>query len=143
MPSLLTKYAGSDWLKIKGYGENISPLGILVADLLGHVYRGIYHVADFAPHALEKTNWTHKHVIELAMPNISIATIDGNSLTEIVVLAHDLKLRVALKPRNFQYITLVFSERNGPEDSLMEGCPSMEDHIKHIRKFYEVKETEN
>jgi len=56
------KYAGADWL-IKSYPDlNPSPLGLKVADILGMVWNGLYHLDS---RIIKKTNWEDPYCISV------------------------------------------------------------------------------
>ncbi len=50
-------YAGSDWIKKSLKITKMSPIGEAVADLLGEVYQGIYHLET---RSLRKVDWEHE-----------------------------------------------------------------------------------
>ena len=50
------------------------------------------------------------------------------------VLAHDNLLRVEINPRANRWLSLVFHKRRGRTGRIFERMPTMEDHIKSIRK---------
>ncbi len=123
------KYSGSDWLK-NSYSEKIfSSFGIEVADLLGQVWRGIYHMPASS---LRKVNWSHPDFVEINIDK-TLATFDYSNLTELIVLCHDRMIRLEINPLNFRYLKIYFHKRKTREGDICRKMPTIEDHIKEIR----------
>lgn len=124
-------YAGSDWVA-KNYKGTMSPLGITVADLLGDMYQGIYHIAS--GRAFDKVKWSDPDIIVVILPSHAsqMANHDFNHLTRLVVLTHDRCLRVSIEPHGFRYLRLMFHPRNRGNDICRE-IPTLEDHVAKIR----------
>lgn len=88
------KYAGADWLS-KSYPElKPSPLGLSVADMLGMVWNGLYHLD---PRIIKKTNWADSYCISVLIRQ-SLSTADWENLTELVILCHDFAVRMDIAP---------------------------------------------
>lgn len=130
----MPKYAGSDWIK-RNFKVQMSPLGEKVADLLGDLYLGIYHVDD---KALKKVEWSNPHRMEFVLGWVELATTDCDELTRLVILCHDRLVRCSIRPRSFKYICLTFSERINRDGHFYERHPTIEQAIKHTRAMYEV-----
>jgi len=130
----VTKYAGSDWLKkqTKSIPE-VSELGANVADILGQVFQGIYHLDNTT---LYKTNWADTHMIEVLIRN-ELATFDFSHLTYLMVLCFDQDIRLAINPCNMQFIKLQFTQRTpeGPEKHMFERIPTLEKSIIQARHY--------
>ena len=124
-------YAGAGWLK-NNITNDVSPLGEKVADLLGDVWLGIYHLDD---NALKRGNWNSNHHIKLSFRG-SLATVDGSRLTRLVVLCHDRMLRLDISAATHGYLALMFHQRKAREGGLMYRCPTMETQMDLIRKHY-------
>ena len=128
-------YAGHDWVegncKVK-----CSLLGKAVADLLGDVFRGIYHLSY---RAIERCDWTDEQCICITLDN-HMATWDGNDLTKLVVLAHDRLIRVDMKGIGPGYIRYWFHQRKSRTGSTYERMPTIEDHVKLIHGHYGVQD---
>lgn len=133
------KHAGAGWLrthlKYKGK-ENISPLGEKVADLLGDVFVGIYHLDG---QLLLKTNWQDEYCLEVEIGQM-LSTYDNPTLTWLVVLAHDRMLRVGITSRYRGRLILTFHQRAKRDGSLSERMPSMEQHLQYIRRYHPTPE---
>jgi hypothetical protein len=115
------RHAGADWLQSnldsahrlskEGRGQRnfpqltVSPLGRCVADILGLVFGGLYHLPN---NVTENKGWAHPSCIVLPLER-ELATIDFSHLWPIVALCQRCGIRVAIKPKNFKAMTLVFS----------------------------------
>ena len=126
------KYAGAEWLEpqLTKNGIEMSDLGRDVADLLGDLSRGIYHIEQH----LDSADWSNTRWIEIRLPG-QLATFDGDVLTVLVVLCHDKAIRCEINPRSNSYLTLRFHQR-AREGSMFERHPTLEDHVKKIREHY-------
>src|SRR5688572_33483899 len=100
----MTKHSGADWIKAqlpyinkdrKGIPANpnaeMSPLGEAVANLLGELFYGIYHLDH---KALYKVDWRNKVFIEFSLGWKQLATTDFDELSRLVFLAHHMAIRV-------------------------------------------------
>ncbi len=129
------KYAGADWVHRSLGIENMSGLGEKVADLLGDVFYGIYHleVKD-----LKKVNWSNPHHISFKMRYRELATVDSDALTVLTVLSHDRMVRVSIKPYSRNAMEIMFHARESRQftDPLWMRMPTMEDHVEMIRKHF-------
>lgn len=128
----MPKYRGADWLE-GGIGvKEVSSLGTAVADLLGDVYEGIYHLNY---NSLRKVKWSDPDYIEVTVRH-GLATWDYNELTRLVVLCHDRLLRCAVHAAAPGYLKLCFSQREGREGSTSRRHPTIEHAVESIRAFY-------
>ncbi len=121
-------YAGADWVE-KSLKKELSPLGREVADILGGVFHGIYHIEKQA----FKTDWSNPYYIIVKLDR-GLNLFDDNALTALVVLCHDRMVRVGIRACNFQYIELLFHQRKSRTGSMLERLPYLEDHVGQIRK---------
>lgn len=126
----MSEYAGSEWVKAS-LNKEMSPLGEVVADLLGSVWQGIYHIDESA---LNKVEWDDPYHVAIVVYG-DLATVDFNRLTSLVVLAHDAMLRVSIEGCGPNYMRLRFHQRKVRDGSLSERCPTIEDHINQIRRW--------
>ena len=127
------KYAGADWL-VKSYPDlKPSPLGLKVADILGMVWNGLYHMD---PAQLKKTRWDDTYCISINIMQ-SLATYDFNELTELVVLCHDQAIRLCISP-HMRYLQLLFHQRTR-EGQFNERHPTIEEAILRCRGRWEEK----
>lgn len=108
-----TKYAGADWLKKNlAYAKPkaiVSELGETVADILGQLYEGIYHIED---NHLFKTDWANPSRISITLPDGGgrFSTYDFSLLTHLVLLAQATKVRIAITAATHGYLRLTFSQ---------------------------------
>lgn len=128
-----SSYAGSEWIKRALRVEEMSPLGEKVADLLGDVFFGIYHLDNSA---LRRVEWDNAHHVIFSLGWRTISTIDDDYLTRLVILAHDRMLRLEISAANRHYLRLTFHQRRSRSGELMYRCPTIEDHIASIRSDY-------
>lgn len=126
-------YSGSEWVKSNFQVNDMSPLGEKVADLLGDVFYGIYHLDD---KALKRVQWNNTHHIEFSLGHRSLSTFDGDALTALVVLAHDRMLRMEITASTHDYLCLMFHQRHDRSGKMGYRCPTMEDHVAEIRGRY-------
>jgi hypothetical protein len=122
------KYAGADWL-VKSYPEiKPSPLGLKVADIMGMVENGLYHM-DLGQ--LKKINWSDPYVICIKISG-SLSTFDWNNLTELVILCHDQAIRLSIDPC-MRFLRLLFHQRKR-EGHYNQRHPTIEEAIESCRK---------
>ena len=107
-------------------------MGEAVANLLGDLFFGIYHLD---PKALRRVDWTNNHHIEFSLGWHCLSTVDYDELTRLVVLAHDRAIRVQIEASTHKFLRLMFHQRTRGDNSMSE-CPTLEDHIKEIREHY-------
>lgn len=129
-------YSGADWLarSLEAWKKPAaSPLGNAVADLLGDVVRGIYHIDERALHRVE---WDDAYCIEITMPDDGgrWATWDFDLLTGLVVLAHERCIRVSIGAATFHYLKLYFHQRSR-EGGIAERHPTIEEAVERWRKL--------
>lgn len=107
-----TKHAGADWIEdARPYWKSqrtdpMSEFGKKVADLLGQVYGGIYHLDS---KALSKVDWSDPDRIELVFHDgRGLATYDSSDLTNMVLLCHMMDVRLDIEAATCHYLRLVF-----------------------------------
>lgn len=126
------KHVGSAWLR-QCHIENLSPLGEQVADLLGDLFSGLYHL-DGA----EKVDWANGHHIEVRIAHKEWGSFDSNLLTKLVFLAHDRCLRVSMNPRSHYALTLLFHQRQR-DGGVWERHPTIEQALTMHREYYPIE----
>jgi len=127
----MSGYAGASWIE-KNFKCRCSELGKNVADLLGDIFKGIYHLSYAS---LRKVGWESEHCIEYTLYG-ELSTVDFNLLTILVVLAHDRMIRVVIRGVGPGYMRLMFHQRTKRTGSVSERYPTLEDHTKIIREHY-------
>lgn len=113
----------------------MSPLGITAADILGFTYQGIYHLPRGL---LDKCNWDDPWMVRITVPTC-LCTWDDNKLMWLVVVAHDMMVRVEIDGVNQRYLKLGFSQRKTRTGGIMDRMPTIEQQIEGIRKGYTVE----
>ncbi len=120
-------YQGARW--VEAQGKPMSELGRQVAEVLGAVYQGIYHVS----HEVGRTDWSRPDVVEVVLAEYEVATFDAEHLSRLVILCHDACVRLAIRPcmRNLR---LVFTRRRR-DGCTVERHPTIEEAIERARKL--------
>ena len=121
------EYAGADWVKA-AFHQPMSPLGEAVADLLGQVAKGIYHLSVGQ---LSKVDWKDPDYVAVAITD-GLSTFDRDDLTQLVVLCHDRCLRLEIKAGGPRMLRLCFTQRKR-EGSLYDRHPTIEAAVESIR----------
>jgi hypothetical protein len=121
-----------EWLEslYKDSGVKCSQHGRDVAQILGIVYGGLYHISA----KLEKVKWDHERAIEIKISYPNLATFDFNNLTKLVILCHDACIRLEIEPNTFNSIRFWFHRREGREGSMSRRHPTIEQAIENTRK---------
>lgn len=132
---LRMRFAGADHLARQGV--DLSPLGATVAEALGYVWRGIYHLR---PSLLERVKWANPRCVCISVPT-GLDTWDDDRLTRLVVVCHDLGLRLEVDAAGPKYLRLTFYQRLKREGPISERMPTLDDHVASIREGYEVVPT--
>ena len=105
----MTKYSGAGWLQRSlGPSRSLGPFGTRVANVLGQVYRGIYHI-DSA--VLKKGMfWDEPWVLPV---NVSggLATFDFDELTRLVFCCQQAGIGVDICGCPWAYTKLLFSAK--------------------------------
>jgi hypothetical protein len=127
-------YAGADWMEsnIRARGASpMSPLGVTVANLLGELYLGIYHVPV---RALSRAEWHNPHVVILTVRG-TLSTFDFDELTRLVLLAHERCIRVEIDGAAPGYLRLMFSRRTRSGDTTKRHPTIAQAITAHESKF--------
>lgn len=124
-------YSGADWVAAS-LKVQMSDFGRRVADLLGDVFLGIYHMNT---RALAKADWANDRWVEVVQYG-GLASVDGNELTRLVLLGHDRMIRVEIIGCGPGYLKLCFSPRHTRTGNLYESCPTIESAIAFLRQHY-------
>lgn len=124
-------YSGADWIQ-SNFNVEMSPLGEQVADLLGDLFFGIYHLDQ---KALRRVDWGNNHHIEFNLGWHALATTDFNELTRLVILCHDRAIRCSIEASTHKYLKLIFHKRQRGGD-IYHAHPTIEDAVAVTRKLY-------
>lgn len=134
------KYSGSEWIQetiyAKGQTIQMSPLGRDVADLLGELFYGIYHISQ---KALGKVDWNNEYWIEITIGYQGYSTTDFDNLTRLVFLAHHLAIRVSIEAAARQHIKLIFHRRERYGD-YSRRHPFLEEAVKRFKESVSLPE---
>ena len=131
------KHSGADWIKTAYKVEKMSELGEKVADMLGQLFEGIYHIDG---PELRRVDWTNDRYIIVDFGTYSgvnrLATYDFDLMTALVVASHDQCIRIELRPHTFRSLRVLFHprQRAGGTLSVPLRMPTLEDHVTQIRK---------
>ncbi|MCK4817184.1 hypothetical protein KA005_15550 [bacterium] len=123
-------YSGAGWIK-SSLKKEMSPLGEDVANLLGRVFQGIYHLDT---RALCRVDWTNDHWIQFIYYG-DLATVDFDRLTALIVFAHDEMIRIDIEGCGPRYMKMMFHKRKARTGSMSERYPTIEDHIEILRRI--------
>lgn len=116
------------WLQHMYAGE-FSELGKTVAYFLDEMW-GLHHLSNTS---LKKMDWSDDNSINIIYGN-SMSTVDHNDLTRLVVIAHQMMLRVSLRGVGPGYVELMFHQRTNRnrEDGFANHCPEIYEHVSEI-----------
>lgn len=114
----------------------MSDLGRKVADILGQVYAGIYHI----DRDILRADLSGDRYIVLTMDAFrDYSTFDGSTLTDLVVLCHDAAIRLSIDPAGPRYFRLSFHQRKR-EGDISQRMPTIEDAVKRVHDGLLVEE---
>lgn len=122
---------GSEWV-ISALGRQPSPLGCQVADILGYVWQGIYHIGRSA---LERVKWEDEGLVSVVIKG-ELATFDNDYLARLVILASDADLRLGIEGKGPHYLKLSFW-RVTPRLSIR-AWRSLDDVLAEVRSAREA-----
>jgi len=131
------EYAGADWIQNSlKYSEKMSVLGEDVANLLGELFRGIYHLNI---KQLYKVDWKNPYCIEFLLGWKTLSTCDYDELTRLVFLAHHMAIRVEISPHAFNYLMLRFHRRNR-DGNFAQRHPSLDEAVSEFKNRVSIPE---
>lgn len=115
------------------YKLTVSEDGARCAELLRVWLGGLHHFPG-GDKALRTTDWS-SFVVEVRLMHESLCTFDGDSLTRLVLLAHDHAIRVDLSSEAMKSITLMMHPRPR-EGGIMQRHPTIEEALATHRRFH-------
>lgn len=118
----------------KYYAPEISRIGAKTADILDYVFQGIYHVETSS---LKKATWDAAYYAMIRIAYRHWSTYDTDTLTRLVVIAHEMCVRVEINPCNPTHLELLFHERQRNGD-ISERHATIESAIEKCRKWLGV-----
>lgn len=95
----------AEW--VRATGKKVSPFGERVANLLGVLFAGIYHIER----DVYRADWSTEDWINLTIIGQCWATWDFDTLTRLVLLAHDQCIRIDLDAAAPRIMRLRFHPR--------------------------------
>lgn len=132
----IPKYAGAAWLEKartywKGHKEPMSDLARDVADMLGQVYGGLYHMDDSS---LMRAEWHNDHRISVVVYDggANLGTYDGSALATLVILCHLLNVKLLIEAASPRHVRLTFI-RVGKWGYARESHPNLDDAIRRCQ----------
>jgi hypothetical protein len=137
-----TKYSGADWIQKEimtpysrtiGHEVEMSPLGRRVADLLGELFGGIYHLDH---KALRRVDWSMDLFIKFNLGHHELATTDFNELTRLVFLAHHMSIRVSIEASAHDHLMLLFHPR--PRSGFTRRHPTLSEAVKSFEETVSI-----
>jgi hypothetical protein len=120
----LSQYAGSGWLS-KYDGVKCSEFGSKVADVLGWVYKGIYHIDKDV--LRDRKTWSDSRLIELSV-YAPIATWDYSHLTELLFVCYEQNISLEIAGSCNGYSRMLFNDQS-PAFSLKDLANSLPDSL--------------
>lgn len=86
--------------------KNVSPIGAIMADMLGNIYQGLHHVDD-----VELKHGVFQRTDCASFPMSTnfaggVSTVDNNVLTRLLVMAHDNCVAMDIIPLNYNHINI-------------------------------------
>jgi hypothetical protein len=147
----MTNHSGADWIKAqlpyinkdrKGIPANqnaeMSPLGEAVANLLGELFYGIYHLDH---KALYKVDWRNNVFIEFSLGWKQLATTDFDELSRLVFLAHHMAIRVSIEASARKHLKLLFHQRyRGEGLGISKAHPTLDQAVAAFKAEMEKNE---
>lgn len=130
-------HGGAEWIKAS-FKVNMSPLGVTVADLLGDLFGGIYHLET---KDLKAVDWASDHHIAFTLRYKSLSTFDYDELTRLVFLCHDYALRCSISARANNMLELMFHRRER-EGGISKRHPTIESALELWRKYHQFERIE-
>lgn len=134
------KYAGADWLletlSHRKDAPKPSELGLKVADLLGDLFFGIYHLEI---RSLLKVEWNCDYMIQINIRG-GLSTFDFNNLTRFVIMCHDRCIRGEISGVGPNYLRLRFHQRTRDLKGISAYHPTIEEAVEQSRSVFPLEE---
>jgi hypothetical protein len=100
------KHSGADWMAEQDCFKSPSALAIKVANILGQVYLGIYHISDSV--TSKKVDWQNDSDISVTISS-ELATFDGADLTFLILCCVQAGVSVEVSGASKDYMKLRFT----------------------------------
>jgi hypothetical protein len=105
------KFEGARHLRKMLRDRPVSPLGVKVANVLGQVWKGIYHLEMEHSPSANKIDWGADDQISVTVTG-DLATFDGCLLTMLCLCCNEAKLNLFLAGSFSGYTRLIFRENH-------------------------------
>lgn len=130
------KFAGAEWVKRSLKDKPISDFGEQVANLLGDVFQGIYHIVDDLHDAELNGGTPDFPYCEIRLRHQTLSTWDFDLLTKFVVICHSRCIRMEIEGKPPKTLLLRFHkrQRTGRSD---QKHPLMIEAMERIYNFYD------
>ena len=128
--------SGSDWLMAVKGKRAVSDLGRDVADLLGELFSGIYHIQD----EVLKADFADPYCVDVLLHR-SLSTYDFNHLTCLVFLAHHMALRVTIGAARNGILRLQFHRRER-DGGTSKRHPTLDEAVCSFKNNTDISEAE-
>lgn len=118
-------YAGARWVKSVA-GVELTPFTAKVANVLGQVYAGIYHIDDavLRKKMISTKQWERQAFMGITVTG-QLATFDGDALTRLILCSRKAGVSVEIHGSYPGYTKLLFSNESSLAESVM-GVDSLE-----------------
>lgn len=93
---------------LRRLGVEVSGHGAVCAEFMSLLYRGLHRFPS-RDRGLRKVEWSDSDLLKWNHHG-ELATFDGDELTVMVLMAHDLGLRLTVNPVNMQYLEIALSK---------------------------------
>jgi hypothetical protein len=110
--------------------EHLSDFQAKVMDILGMVCGGIYN----APISWEKVEWQVGRGVAVVLRDNGFATWDFSSLTRLVFLCHEARIRCDITSHTRGYFRLFFTPRNAT-GGMAERHPNLDEAVAAFREY--------
>jgi hypothetical protein len=120
---------------IKGWHaapDTLSPFQAKVMDILGMTFGGIYN-APISWDAVQWTGWG-RDGIGVPIYHTSLSTFDGMSLTRLVLLSHEARIRCEVRANGVRGLLLAFWQRRH-DGGTADRHPSIDEAVASFREY--------
>ena len=120
-------------------GLTVSDHGAVCAEFASVLYRGLHHFPS-GDRGLRKVAWSDADVLRWNHYG-ELASFDGDELTVMVLMAHDLGLRLTVNPVNMRYLEIALSKCDAERHfATFHAHPTMESVLSSWREHHPLPE---
>lgn len=124
-------YSGWEWvetqLRYRKPEMKMSDFGRRVADILGDVFAGIYHLSH---KSLERVGWDGETWIQYILYG-ELSTWDFSNLTRLVLLAHERHVRISVSGASPNHLRIEFHPRTRDGDTYHRH-PTIDEQVRRL-----------